>query len=104
MFRFSFSKLFRRMSSRSAADRRRAGVQPRLVVEALEQRCLPSFSAPIAVPSTFNQAMAVGDFTGDGIADLATIRGNTLTVLQATATAPFKALSRRLDSLMALTH
>jgi hypothetical protein len=69
------------MSSRSTAGRRRAGVQPRLVVEALEQRCLPSFSAPIAVASTFNQAMAVGDFTGDGIADLATIRGSTLTVL-----------------------
>src|SRR5438552_918900 len=46
------------------------GVRPR--VEVLEDRTLLSFAAPLSVPTGANPtSVAVGDFNGDGKADLA---------------------------------
>jgi hypothetical protein len=72
---------------------RRLPAVSRLLLEMLEDRCLPSFSAPVsyAVGSS-PQAVAVGDFNGDGRQDLAVVSlgTNTLSVLLANADGTFQ--------------
>jgi hypothetical protein len=46
----------------------------RLAVEALEDRCVPSFLAPVTSPGG-GIALAVGDFNHDGRDDVATLSG-----------------------------
>jgi hypothetical protein len=57
----------RRPAKYSRARSRRNAAPARLVVEAFEDRTVPSFMAPVTSPGQFN---VVGDFNNDGRADL----------------------------------
>jgi hypothetical protein len=59
---------------------RRKPAPPRPGVEALEDRSVPSFLAPVSYPLAAN-GVAVGDFNNDGIPDLAATASNTVRVL-----------------------
>jgi hypothetical protein len=82
MFRESWSRWLKSLV-RPEGHQHAHGRQPRLEVEGLETRLLLSFLPPVsynigAVPSTFNgsvgaDAVAVGDFNGDGKQDLAVV-------------------------------
>ncbi|HMC66559.1 MAG TPA: VCBS repeat-containing protein [Gemmataceae bacterium] len=68
---------------RSRSERRterRKPVSPRLTVEALEDRCTPSFLPPVTSPGG-GALLAAGDFNNDGRADIVFISGkDNLTV------------------------
>src|SRR4051794_1871414 len=53
----------------------------RLALEALEDRSLPSFLAPVNVAVADTGAVLSGDFNGDGKVDLAAVERNTVSVL-----------------------
>jgi len=65
------------------------------LVEALEDRTLPSFNSPLAVPivgGSSPRLIAVGDFNRDGIADLVVANANnTVSVLLGTGNGGFAA-------------
>src|SRR6476646_3268082 len=70
----------------------RQPAQCRLAVEALDDRCLPSFSSPVNYAVAPSQAVLTGDFTGDGRSDLAfaNAAGRTVSVLVGNADGTFR--------------
>ena len=66
---------------RSAVSAIRQRLVRRLTVEALEDRTLLSFLAPVNYATGANPRSAlVGDFNGDGVLDVAVVNGNSNTV------------------------
>jgi len=73
-----FSALRRRQSRRA---RRTPKTSYRLTIEPLEDRTVPSFLAPVSYPLGGGPpAVAVGDFTGTGVADLVVANGTSVSV------------------------
>jgi hypothetical protein len=73
---------------------RRRHPASRLCLEALEDRCLLSFSPPISYPvGATPQAVVTGDLNGDGRLDLAVANsaGNTVSILRGNANGTFQA-------------
>ena len=52
----------------------------RLLLESLEDRALPSFITPVVYAGGGGAAVAVGDFTGTGVADLVVANGTSVSV------------------------
>jgi hypothetical protein len=71
---FGIRNRFKTGNSIRTSWRERLCARP--VVQILEQRTLLSFSAPLNLPTGPNtSAVAVGDFNGDGVQDLAVVTG-----------------------------
>ena len=81
----SIHTFFKSLTSTSTQRRpiRRSPPASRLCVEALEDRSVPAFLAPVDYPVEFAGPLVTADFNGDGRLDLATLGGfpNTLSVL-----------------------
>src|SRR5713101_8140523 len=73
----NFFKSLTSTSTRRRPIRRRPSAS-RLWLEALEDRCLLSFSPAVSYPVGANpQAVVTGDFNGDGRLDLAVANGSS---------------------------
>src|SRR5437764_12754729 len=74
-------KFFKSLTS--ASTRRRPTRQPasRLCLEALKDRCLPSFYGPVSYPVDSLPPTPVQDFNGDGRNDAASFSGSWINVV-----------------------
>ena len=85
---FSFTNLLKRAKRQATGVRHTTGrnkrrtpkTSYRLTIEPLEDRAMPSFLAPVSYPGGGGAAVAVGDFTGTGVADLVVANGASVSV------------------------
>jgi hypothetical protein len=83
-----------RSGERPCRQARRRPASPRLLIERLEDRTVPSFLPPVNYATDANPRSAVvGDFNGDGVLDVAVVNGdsNTVNVFLGNGDATFQA-------------